>query len=129
MADIIQDLMDLRKKIEKTKLSKYYLVPDSIVKEAAEVFKNTNSIVCGGNGAMYQYGVQIKKPGTSISVAFLNAKIEAMNLPDYLKSRPKGVHVYLRGISGPYRIYGGARGGGKSFITHFLNAEEENHED
>lgn len=123
MADIVQDLLDLKKLVEsnRPKVPRSFFYPESLVKEAAEVFKDTDWIINGHEGSQYRHGVQLKKLSTSISspVALLNAKIEAMDLPDYLKTRPKGVHVYLRGISGPYRIYGGARGGGKSFLLHY----------
>lgn len=130
IADIAQDLMNLKKRIEsnRPKVPREFFFPEPLVVAAAEQYKDTDWIINGHDGSQYLHGVQITKPSTSIPVVFLNARIETMDLPDYLKTLHTTNHaLYLRHVQANFedRIYCGSAGCGKSFIHHLLNAEED----
>lgn len=100
--DIVKDLQELMKKVKIPRMGPLVLaVPDAYAKYAANFYADQNVIVQSSNGSMYQYGVQIKQPGTHIDVTRLNEKIAAMQLPTYCKRLrvlpPEERKVYLLG--------------------------------
>lgn len=90
MHDFIQEILDLKKRIERVRPTKpkelYY--PAYFVKQAAELCKDRDWYINGYDGSRYYHGELIKEPSIKIDVLQLNEKIAAMELPDFLQHMP-----------------------------------------
>ena len=100
--EIVKEAKELAEKMKLPRIGPLSIcVPDNYAKEAANLYADQNVIVHTNNGSMYQYGVQIKQPGTHIDLRRLNEKIAAMELPHYVKQlqvlTPEEKKVYLLG--------------------------------
>ena len=100
--DIVKDIQEIAEKMKLPRIGPLSLcVPDAYAKYAANLYADQNVIIHTNNGSIYQYGVQIKQPGTHLDVRRLNEKIAAMDLPTYCKQLqalpPELRKVYLLG--------------------------------
>lgn len=106
MADIVKEVQELKERIEKapSPLPRHFHYPAVVVKQAAELYKNTDWYIHGLDGSVYYHGEQIRPPSPhskSVFVTALNEKIAAMELPSYLEQlqplTPEQKNVYLTG--------------------------------
>ena len=86
LRNIVEDVQRIAKQMKLPKIGPLSVcVPDAYAKYAANLYADQNIVVHTNNGSIYQYGVQIKEPGTHLDVRRLNEKIAAMDLPTYGK--------------------------------------------
>lgn len=84
--DIVKDIQRISEQMRLPRIGPFsVMVPDAYAKYAANLYTDQNVIVHTNNGSIYQYGVQIKSPGTHLDVRRLNEKIATMDLPTYGK--------------------------------------------
>lgn len=137
MADNLKALSELVAAVQKIAptLPRQLFYPTSLVKEAAELYKDQDWCINGHDGSQFYHGVQTKWPcttmGTTLDVTRLNEKIAAMWQPNYLRQLqqipPEERRVVLLGEWGSRRVYHGSRGCGKSLFPHNYDEEGDNH--
>lgn len=103
MANIAQEILELRDSIESAPRRPFeFMYPASLVKQAAEMFKDQDWYINGSDGSRYYHGELVKAPSESVDVTRLNERIAAMELPDCLQRlSPKDYGAYVLGQWGP----------------------------
>lgn len=103
MADIVKEVQELKERIEKapSPLPRHFYYPAVVVKQAAELYKNTDWYIHGLDGSLYYHGEQIRPSNKSVFVTALNEKIATMELPTCLEKlqplTPEQKSVYTLG--------------------------------
>lgn len=103
MADIAKEVLEMMERIKNRPrpLERHFYYPAVVVKQAEELYKNSDWYIHGHDGSLYYHGEQIRPPCKSVSVTALNEKIAAMELPTYPEHlqtlTPEQKNVYLTG--------------------------------
>lgn len=78
MANIAQEILELHDRIESAPRRPFeFMYPASLVKQAAEMFKDQDWYINGRDGSRYYHGELVKAPSESVDVTSLNERIHA----------------------------------------------------